>query len=99
MEGRKYRVNPFCPNCGEEHAYYTICITEEEQQQVDKFYEEKKYRSELESLLGPCALYLEREFRCPVCGAVFKKVVGIYREANLNYKSKNLIPMGVHPVF
>ena len=49
-----------------------------------------------------CSAYMEEHdiyWVCPVCGAVFKKVVGIYREANLNYKSKNLIPMGVHPVF
>lgn len=33
-----YRVNPSCPNCGEEHAYYDIMLSEEEQNTLDNYY-------------------------------------------------------------
>ena len=99
VKDRYYRVNPFCPSCGEEHAYYTICITGDEQKKVDEFYEEKKYNSTLESLFGPCPLFIEKEFQCPVCKVVFVAKVGIRREINVNFHSKDCILMGVHPVF
>lgn len=102
MEGRKYRVNPFCPNCGEEHAYWTIAITEEEQKIVDKYYEDNKFKSTLEMVFAEIKnppLVVEKEFQCPVCRTVFIKRVPIYLTDNVNFRSKDIIPMGVHPVF
>lgn len=41
MVERKYRVNPECPNCGEEHASRLVTITEDEQAVVEAYYAKK----------------------------------------------------------
>lgn len=33
--GRLYKINPTCPYCGKEHEYWTIHLTDEEQQVLD----------------------------------------------------------------
>ena len=38
MPKRKYRINPICPNCGEEHCCWTISMTDEEQETLDNYY-------------------------------------------------------------
>lgn len=78
-KARTYRVNPFCPNCGEEHMRFEVTISEEEQNVVDSFYEQHKNESPIVLALSPCPLYVEREFRCTCCGTVFTKKVGICR--------------------
>ncbi len=79
-KARTYLVNPFCPNCGEEHMRFEVTISEEEQRVLDQYYEQHKNESPLILALSPCPLYVEREFRCTCCGAVFTKTVGICRE-------------------
>lgn len=34
----KYRYNPACPNCREEHTYYTVLISEEDQKMQKSWY-------------------------------------------------------------
>ena len=34
----KYRYNPACPNCKEEHIYYIVLISEEDQKFMDDYY-------------------------------------------------------------
>ena len=34
-EKSRYRINPPCPICGEEHCTWTIMLTEEEQSEID----------------------------------------------------------------
>ncbi len=42
MQKRKYRINPICPNCGEEHCCWTITLSEEEQETLDNHYRPTK---------------------------------------------------------
>lgn len=79
-KARTYLVNPFCPNCGEEHMRFEVTISEEEQKVVDEYYEQHKNESPIVLALSPCPMYVEREFRCVCCGTVFMKKVGICRE-------------------
>ena len=82
-----YRVNAFCPKCGEEHAYFDIQITEEEQKIVEDFYEDKKNVSSFYLLLAREApLRVTKEFVCPCCRAEFKATVPIIRECYLGRK-------------
>lgn len=83
-----YRVNPFCPNCGEEHLYFEIQISEEEQRQVESFYEANKDCSPIRLTLERAVpLTVTREFECPCCGAVFEASVPICREWYLGRKT------------
>lgn len=98
QECRIYRVNPFCPNCGEEHVYYDIEISEEEQKIVDDYYEQHKNETTIVLLLNPAPLRVERKFRCPCCNTVFTKEVSIIRECRIGYSSPDMVPVGVTPV-
>jgi hypothetical protein len=89
-----YRVNPFCPNCKEEHNYYDITISKEEQKILDEYYYNNRHKSSLALLLEDSPLVVERTFRCPVCSTVFSKKVEIIREQNLEYHDPDYIPMG-----
>ena len=39
---KKYRVNPFCPHCGEEHCYWTVMLSDEEQEMLDNYYKSRE---------------------------------------------------------
>lgn len=93
QESRIYRVNPFCPSCMEEHAYYDVEISEEEQKIVDDYYEQHKNETTLRLLLSPAPLYVEREFQCPCCKKIFTKMVGIVRECRIEYLNPDTIPI------
>ena len=93
-----YRVNPFCPNCREEHCAYDIILSETEQAQLDQYYLEQQGKSTLELLLAKAPLVVKRQFRCPVCKSEFSKYVGIYRENRVGYHSDELVPMHQYPV-
>lgn len=80
-----YRVNPFCPNCGEEHACYDITLSEEEQNTLDNYYANHQGESSLALLLNEPPLIIEKKFKCPICKMEFSKSVGIYRENALDY--------------
>ena len=79
-----YRVNPSCPNCGEEHAYYDIMLSEEEQNTLDNY-----NTNEIEIRYQ---LRIEKNFMCPICKMEFSKSMGIYRENAIDYKSDDYIP-------
>ena len=34
--GRLYKINPTCPGCGEEHLYWQVELTDQEQAILDK---------------------------------------------------------------
>lgn len=82
-----YRVNPSCPNCGEEHVYYNIMLSEEEQKILDNYYADHQGESSLVLLLNAPPLRIERSFKCPICKMEFSKNMGIYRENAIDYKS------------
>lgn len=75
-----YKANPFCPYCGEEHAWFNIVITDREQAQVDAYYAANKDKSNLELLLMPPPFYVSKEFQCPMCQGRYKADVAICRE-------------------
>lgn len=60
---RRYRVNPFCPNCKEEHLYYDITISEEEQKILDDYYMKNQGLSSVVLLLSAPPLVVERTFQ------------------------------------
>lgn len=93
-----YRVNPFCPVCGEEHCAYDIFLSEAEQERLDQYYSEQKGKSAFLLLLEKAPLVVERQFKCPVCESVFSKRVGIYREFRVGYHRESYIPMWQYPV-
>lgn len=69
-EQKIYRVNPFCPHCGEEHVWFNIVISDEEQKKMDLYYKENENKSEFALLLAPPPLFVKTKFRCPCCEAV-----------------------------
>lgn len=76
-----YRVNPACPACGEEHLYFEIQISEDEQSQVEAFYEANKDCTSIcMTLEGKKPMSVTRKFKCPCCNAVFEATVPIVRE-------------------
>ena len=102
MVERKYRVNPECPNCGEEHASWLVTITEDEQAVVEAYYAKKQFKSSLDMILAEIynpPLRVNKELRCPVCRKSFKAIVPICLTSNVNYQSENIVPMGVHPIW
>lgn len=94
-----YRVNSFCPGCGEEHSYYNILLTKEEQKKLDDFYVENKGKSFMEIVFGEPPLVVSRHFKCPMCKMRFAKGVAVYKENALDYKDASHIPMGSVSVF
>ena len=42
---RLYKINPTCPGCGEEHLYWQVGLTDEEQAILDTHTEEHKGES------------------------------------------------------
>lgn len=51
MSGRLYQINPTCPQCKEEHMWWNVRLTDEEQKKLDHHTEVHKAESELYSLL------------------------------------------------
>ena len=49
MQKRKYRINPICPNCGEEHCCWTITFSDEEQETLDNYYKTHEESSQKKS--------------------------------------------------
>ncbi len=84
--GKKYRVNPACPVCGEEHISWTITLTDEEQKKLDDYYRATAARREKYNDLGNIFFDLEekplrvtRKFQC-FCNANFEATVTVLRQ-------------------
>lgn len=80
--GRIYLVNPSCPCCGEEHVYWNIQLTDEEQAVLDAHTESQKGLSSLQSLLSPLGLYVKRKLKC-CCGVNLKQSLPFGKSTNL----------------
>jgi DNA-directed RNA polymerase subunit M/transcription elongation factor TFIIS len=76
-----YRVNPFCTECGEEHAYYDIQLTEEEQAKIDEFYRVNADKPFWELMFMKAPLIVERKFKCPACGKIFVGKASVFRDS------------------
>lgn len=94
----KYRYNPACPKCKEEHIYYNVLISEEDQKFMDDYYKAHQEESSLAVMLEGPPLVVESTFKCPICKTQFTARYGLYRENQVGYQSDEIIPMGVVPV-
>ena len=50
--GRLYKITPPCPKCHEEHNWWHIQLTDEEQAKMDAYVAASEGKSSLELLLG-----------------------------------------------
>lgn len=64
---RLYKINPTCPGCGEEHLYWQVGLTDEEQAILDTHTEEHKGESSIVSLMSPPGLIITRRLKCGLC--------------------------------
>lgn len=99
---RLYKINPTCLGCGEEHLYWTIELTDEEQKILDKHTEEHKGESPIVSLISPPGLIIKRQLKCGLYGTKFEACVAVRKEDEVGYTHPDMIPgcqMGEKPVF
>lgn len=81
--GRLYRINPMCPGCKEEHMYWDVRPTDDEQERLDHHTEMHKGESELYSLLFQPAIIITRKLKCGECGTEFEARVGVWKEMEI----------------
>ena len=105
MPKRKYRINPTCPNCGEEHCCWTITLSDEEQETLDNYYKthEKDHQGNphLFNLMYDIEnkpLVIKRVLQCSQCDEEFEATVTVFQEDELGYRHKNMIPMHIYRV-
>ena len=86
-KGRCYRINPTCPFCKEEHEYWDITLTIEEQHTLDSYYESIQEShsqcSDLANILDDIEnkpLIITRKLRCTMCDRYFDATVTILKE-------------------
>ena len=78
--GRLYKINPPCPKCHEEHNWWHIQLTDDEQAKMDAYVAASEGKSSLELLLGEpgsvvaAVTYLKWK---PGCGNSTKSDTGI----------------------
>lgn len=92
--GKLYRINPFCQYCGEEHMYWTIGLTDEEQKQLDEF--EKLHEGEaflVKFFAGP-GVIIKRRLKCGCCKKEFDTEYGLREMDALDYEDPDMIKMG-----
>ena len=66
--GRLYKINPPCPKCHEEHNWWHIQLTDEEQAKMDAYVAASEGKSSLELLLGEPGIVVTRKLKCCCCG-------------------------------
>lgn len=81
-------MNPFCPYCKEEHGYYDIELTPNEQTKLDKYYSEKQWENvnELYMLIDEMhdpPLIVRRKFIFCVCRKKYEKLVVVSKFSEL----------------
>lgn len=91
--GRLYKVYPPCPNCHEEHMVWTVRLTDEEQESMDRYAETVKGKTSLSVLLGGPGIVITREFKCCCCGAVFTAKAGLFLNDEVGYSNSECIPI------
>ena len=70
--GRLYKINPPCPKCHEEHNWWHIQLTDEEQAKMDAYVAASEGKSSSELLLGEPGIVVTRKLKCCCCGHVFE---------------------------
>ena len=95
--GRIYRINPTCPFCLEEHMYWDIQLTNEEQEKLDHHTKEHNVPP-LESLLSPPAIIVTRTLKCGCCKKTFEINIEIRKEDEVGWSHPEFINIGKHPL-
>ena len=83
----RYRINPTCPICGEEHERWVITLSDEEQKTLDSYYESTKERrshyTNIANLIHDIEdkpLIVTRTLRCCICLNEFTAKVVVFKE-------------------
>ena len=99
--GRKYKVNPFCPFCGEEHNWITVELTFSEQEEMDTYYAERSEMRGLElsfeEVKNP-PLVIRRTFKCNHCGKDYEKGAVVIRSQEIGNPIPGRLQMGMTTV-
>lgn len=96
--GRIYRINVMCPYCYEEHMYWNISLTDEEQETLDQHTEKHKEESPLQSLLSDPGIVVKRKLKCCECEKEFQAKIGIWKENELGWHHPDYVEIGKYPV-
>lgn len=87
---RLFRVNPSCPHCGEEHAYFDIKFSSEELKVLDAFYDQNQEQSNMALFFKKDApLTVIQNFVYPKCGQSFEGTVNIHQMNKVDYQEHN----------
>lgn len=87
--GRLYKVNPPCPYCDEEHIYWTIRLSDDEQAILDAHTQQHRGESYLISLLSPPGLVINRTLKCCCCQKEFTANLAIRKEDEITYNRED----------
>ena len=97
--GKFYKINPTCPSCHEEHMWWQIKLTDEEQEKMDKYVESNKEKSSIELLLGEPGIIVTRKLKCGCCGTEFETQVGLRECDEVGYSDPDCVRVGSVSVF
>ena len=89
--GRLYKINHPCPKCHEEHNWWHIQLTDEEQAKMDAYVAASEGKSSLELLLGEPGIVVMRKLKCCCCGHVFEVEVGLRKFDEVGYQDQDFI--------
>ena len=89
--GRLYKSNPPCPKCHEEHNWWHIQLTDEEQAKMDAYVAASEGKSSLELLLGEPGIVVTRKLKCCCCGHVFEAEAGLRKFDEVGYRDRDFI--------
>ena len=89
--GRLYKINQPCPKCHEEHNWWHIQLTDEEQAKMDAYVAASEGKSSLELLLGEPGIVVMRKLKCCCCGHVFEVEVGLRKFDEVGYQDQDFI--------
>ena len=88
---RLYRINKKCPVCKEEHQYWTIKLTNEEQGFTGQIHGKYKNESSLMSLLSYPGIDIIRTLKCGICHAEFEAHISVRKENEIGYNSSDSV--------
>ena len=92
---RLYKINPTCPHCGEEHEYWTIRLTDEEQQALDKHTAQHAGEHPIVSLMSPPGLAVTRKVKCGMLKYIYSQnifLTTIYTVVYTIYRRGGALP-------
>mgnify|MGYP005967811091 CR=1 FL=1 len=89
--GRLYKINPPCPKCHEEHNWWHIQLTNEEQAKMDAYVAASEGKSSLELLLGEPGIVVTRKLKCCCCGHVFEAEAGLRKFDEVGYRDRDFM--------